>query len=316
MPELGSINLGPGQPRQRGTMDPIPLIKQQGQQQLANLDKEWSDKYQQLNKSYDWSRHEKRPDEITRLRGRLEQDITGRRQAVQAGMQQTISKFAMLDHLFPDQPEVANKLKWTAAVGKEVANQMFPGDADPRMEHQRNLAEQNRLIQTTDAFVIEGGKLYASAEDELGYYTGKANTGKPATPEEIQLWAMSGDALTTLEQREQDILGQMSDMGMPDPFYLQSLYTAQRRKGFFGKLVDLGAAFAGPSVRVPRKIKEYVGYASEPNGTFAQKVGRTVTRKPSTGRKLTVDVARKYLAQHGGNRQAAMAAAAADGYGQ
>ena len=288
--ELGNINLGPGaeQPQQTNGMDLIPLIERQGQQHLASLDKEWSDKYQQLNKLYDWSRHEKYPDEITRLRGRLERDIAGRRQAVQTGMQQTVSKFAMLDHLFPNLPEVANKLKYKAMFGKEIADQMFPGEQDPRAEHQRNLAEQNRLMDRTDTFVIENDKLYQVKTNDEGKYDISlgADRSKPATPEEIQLWVMSSDALSVLEQQEQNILGQMSNMGMPDPSYLQGLYTAQRRKGFWGKLTDIGGAVMKYSGATPQAalihegIKKTIStFTPEPNGTFAQKVGQTLPKR-------------------------------------
>ena len=272
MPELGEINLGPGagQP-QRGT-DLTQMLNQQANKALTDIDREWSEKYQMLNKQYDWSRHEKRPDEITRLRGRLEQDIAQRRQAITTGFGNTISKFKMLDELFVHDPQQAEKLKWETMVGKDVAKAMFPEQRDPQLAHQRNLAEQNRTMDVTKAFVIEGGKLYASKLDDKGYVIGVADKSKPATQDEIKLWAMSKDALSKLEQEELGILGQLSDAGLPDPVYLQSLLTGQRRKGLFSKLAGY--------LPTGKEMRSMYGFDSKPDGTFAQKVTKTLPKQP------------------------------------
>ena len=276
MPELGSINMGPG--TGQDGMNPADILNQQAQQELSKLDKEWSDKYQQLNKQYDWSRHEKRPDEITRLRGRLEQDIAGRRQAIQSGFGSALSKFKMLDELFEHDPQQANKLKWTTIVGKQTADAMFPGQRDPRLEHQRNLSAQGRALDTVEAYVIEGGKLYHSKVDDKNRFTGVANRGEPAEQDEVRLWAMSKDALGTLEQEELGILGQLSDAGMPDPAYLQGLFTGQRRKSWFKRFME--GFESGRAPAFGGGIKGLGTFATEPKGTFAQKVTETLPQQP------------------------------------
>lgn len=194
-------------------------------------------------------------------------------------------------------------------LGPEAERLVFPQQQDPQLAHQRNLAEQNRVLDTVDAFVIEGGKLYQAKLDDKGYYTDKADRSKPATQDEIQLWSMSSQALSALEQEEQNILGQLSDAGMPDPVYLQSLYTKERRKSWWGRMQEKVL------VGTPYHMKK-AAFAPEPKGTFAQKVGQTLPQQPQRRqpqRKLTKSIAMKYLMQYG-NKQDAIAAARADGY--
>lgn len=233
--------------------------------------------------------------------------------------EQATGQLQQIDRL-AEQGAIQNpdEVKWRLVMGPEAEKAMFPPEPrDPRLEHQRNLAEQNRIMDTTGAFVKEGGKLYTSKIDDKGYYIGKADKSKPATPEEIQLWVASSDALSALEQEEQNILGQISGMGVPDPARFQSLYTEERRKGFFSKFTGF--------LHTPKEMRRLYGFPESP-GTFAQKVQQDVappltqpraqqprTARPQTGKKLTKKIAMNYLMQHG-NRQDAMAAARADGY--
>ncbi len=220
-----------------------------------------------------------------------------------------------------------DEVKWRLVMGPEAERAMFPPEPrDPRLEHQRNLAEQNRIMDTTDAFIKEGGKLYKAKTEKINnidYYTDKADKSKPATPEEIRSWVMSSDALFALEQQEEDIIGQISGMGVPDPARFQKLYTEERRKSFFKKYIY---GLSGPGL-IHKSVKRIrAEFGAEPTGTFAQKVQQDIapsltqtrtqqprTAKPQTGKKLTKKIAMQYLMQYG-NQQDAIAASAADGY--
>ena len=211
-----------------------------------------------------------------------------------------------------------DETKWRLVLGPEAEKAMFQQPADPRLEHQRNLAAQNRALDTVAAYIIDNGKLYHAKTKKVGnslQLTDKADTNKPATQGEVQLWSMSKDAVSALEQEELGILGQLSDAGTPDPVYLQSLLVKDRRESWFKRF----AAGTSGQYAFGGGISRKKTFGPEPTGTFAQKVQEDVVKpqprvqQPSTGKKLTREIAMRYLMSHP-DRQEAMAAARLDGY--
>lgn len=273
-------------------MDPASILSQEANNAIIKLDQEWSSKYQQLNKLYDWDRHKKDPDEINRLRNKLEQDINSRRQQIRASFQNQMSKFNMLDQLFEHDPAQANKLKWEATVGKDIANRMFPQQRDPGLELQRNLNEQNDLLDIVEANVVANGKLYEAKTKKEGntvYFTKEADRSKPVSQDGIQKWVLAKNALVASKQKQLDILAQFSESGLPNPAYLQSLQTDQRREGWFKQW------YRETGMRIRGATKEDVMRGRiEPSGTFAQKVQQTVV-KPQARKQEPVQQSRAEL---------------------
>lgn len=176
----------------------------------------------------------------------------------------------------PDERSRAEEADIRLELEPEAERLVFPPQQDPGSLHQQNVAEQNRVLDIVEPFVKDNGKLYQAKIDEKGYYTDKPNKSKPATPEEIQMWATAKNALAILEQEEQDILGQLS--GTPDPAYLQSLLTNKRREGLLKRIVKGYFRITAPGLMYKSYKKLKSEFGAEPNGTFAQKVQQTVAK--------------------------------------
>jgi len=256
-------------------MNPASILSQQANKAMSQLDQEWSDKYQQLNKLYDWGRHEKDPDEINRLRDRLEQDINSRRGQIKTSYGNQMSKFKMLDQLFEHDPEQANRLKWEATVGKDVAKQMFPQKRDPRLEHRDVLAEERRMLDNVGSYAMgRDGRLYHAATDKKGYFTDQPDKSAPATQQEMELWVASAQALDVLGQQKLGLVQGMAEAGVPNPNRLQDLMISQEKESLFNRLAKGWFKYSTPGLTY-RGAKAIVG-TPEPKGTFADKVRESV----------------------------------------
>lgn len=209
---------------------------------------------------------------------------------------------------FAEQGVIPNpdEIKMRLILGPEAEAAVFPQQRDPRLEHPRNLKEQNELMDIRASFVIDNGRLYAAKTKKDGntlVLTDKADKNEPATQEQIRTWAMAEPALAALVQEEQDIIGQMSETGMPDPAYLQSLYTSQRRKGFWKKWWEATSfRMRGGTLEELKRMRAKAEFGTQPTGTFAQKVQQDIARpqirqsqaQPQTGKKSRQELLAEY----------------------
>lgn len=232
--------------------------------------------------------------------------------------EQATGQLQQIDQL-AEQGAIQNpdEVKWRMVLGPEAERGMFPQQIDPREEHRKILAEENRTLEVVKAYVTgNDGRLYQAKEEKVGntyYYTDQPDRSKPASQDEVALWTASIGALDQLEQQKLGIVQQMADQGIPNPNRLQDLMISQEKehwlkraaKGYFG-LTGPGLIYRG----VKRVKKEFAG-TSEPTGTFAQKVQQDVapsrTQAPRTQASVMQRPRKELLAEYrklGGSKTA------------
>lgn len=223
--------------------------------------------------------------------------------------------------------------KWRLVLGPETEQAMFPkAPRDPRLEHRDIVFQENRLFNEIDQFALgRDRRLYRSKVDKDGYYTGQPDKSQPASQQETHLWHASIRALDQMEQRKIAVIEELASSGIPNPNRLQDLQTSREVENTITKYLRdwYNVTGAGLQSKLLRGTFEYGKkfFKERSPGTFANKVEQSFTksgpgkgirskqldRTKPTGRKLTKDIATRYLLQYG-NRQDAMAAARADGY--
>ena len=295
--------------------DPQALVQQQFTQAIEQLDVQWENKYRDLNRKYDWSRQKRDPDEIGRIREALKSQIENQKRQLQAQYKQQTDQFNLIDQTLG--PEQAEQAKWRLVAGPDVAGRMFPKARDWRLEHQRAILERGRLMSLRDSYKLNfKGRLYGV--DDVG----KIDKDLPATEAETQGWIQSIKALESLHiyEREQ-ILPNLTTADIAST-RLQELMLERRekdwRKEFEKTMWKVMKWIPGPVSLIARGRELFT---PETPGTFANKVSATMTQPIAEPRvreprrkKLTKEIALKYLNQYGGNREDAMAAAELAGY--
>lgn len=257
-----------------GRPDPRILVQQQFDKASRQLDVEWENKYRDLNRKYDWSRQERDPDEIGRIRGMLRSQIEGRKRQLQMQHKQQTDQFNLVDQLLD--PAQAEQVKWRMVAGPEVAGRMFPTPARPvdwRLEHQRAVLERGRLMSLRDMYKLDSkGRLYGVDD------AGKIDKSLPATEAEFQGWIQSIKALESLHiyEREQ-ILPNLTTADIAST-RLQELLLEKReeswRKKFERTMWGIMKWMPGPPMAIARGREYFI--KEEAPGTFANKVSATM----------------------------------------
>lgn len=249
--------------------DPRILVQQQYDRSLRQLDTEWEEKYQDLNRKYDWSRQDRDPDEIGRIRGMLRSQIEGRKRKLQTAHKQQTDQFNLVDQLLD--PAKAEEVKWRIMLGPEIEKGMFPTPAKPvdwRLEHQRAVLERGRLLSLVASYKLDSkGRLYGVDD------AGKLDKSLPATEAESQGWIQSIKALESLHiyEREQ-ILPNLTTADIA-PTRLQELLLEKQERSWFKDVKWRLGKF------LPQHI--FTRRGRPPVGTFADKVTATM-RQPIT----------------------------------
>lgn len=207
------------------------------------------------------------------------------------GMQQRSDQLKRIDQL-AKQGAIQNpdEVKWRMVLGPEAERGMFPTEPRPvdwRLEHQRTLAERNRLMGYRDTFMLDTkGKLYRSEIDEKGHLTGKIDKDLPATQDEFQGWVQSIKALESLKMYEREqILPNLTRADIA-PTRLQELLLEKREKSWRKRMEKKAFGIMKYVPGMPMAIyharkKLYPGMFEEAPGTFADKVSATM-KQPIT----------------------------------
>lgn len=221
-----------------------------------------------------------------------------------------------------------DEVKWRLVMGPEAEQAMFPRQVDPRDEYREILTTENMVLKRVKEFVVgRDGMLYQAKEDEDGYLTDQPDKNNPASQQQIEGWIADAYALEALGQAKIEAAQQVTSMSVQDPNRLQNLFQdrvqTRERQGFLNWLFkdwwsETKFRMRGGALKELKRIRAKKG------GTFAQKVEQTLTTKPGPGRgivnqptvqkkKLTPEIARRFMLQYG-NRKDAQAAAEAEGY--